>query len=78
MKREIAEITTEFIQLDQLLKWLGITETGGQARFLVDEGRVTVNGVVVYERRKKIVPGDLVCVDAQEYLVVKQISDAGL
>jgi ribosome-associated protein len=78
MKRETAEIITEFIQLDQLLKWLGITETGGQARFLVDEGRVAVNGVVVYERRKKIVPGDLVCVDAQEYLVVKQVSDAGL
>ena len=54
MKREFAEISTEWIQLDQLIKWLGITETGGQARFLIDDGQVAVNGVIVRERRKKI------------------------
>ena len=78
MKREFAEISTEWIQLDQLIKWLGITETGGQARFLVDEGQVAVNGAIVFERRKKIVPGDLVCIEGVEYLVVKKASDGGL
>ena len=78
MKREFAGISTEWIQLDQLIKWLGITETGGQARFLIDDGQVAVNGVIVRERRKKISPGDLVCIDGVEYSVVKQAPDGGL
>ena len=78
MKREFAEISTEWIQLDQLIKWLGITETGGQARFLIDDGQVAVNGVIVRERRKKIFPGALVCIDGVESSVVKQAPDGGL
>lgn len=77
MKKETAEITTESIQLDQFIKWLGITETGGQARFLVDEGNVAVNGVRVTERRKKLFPGDCVVIDRTEYLI-KQVSEPDL
>ena len=77
MKRETAEITTASIQLDQFIKWLGITETGGQARFLVDEGNVSVNGAQVTERRKKLFPGDLVVIEGTEYLV-KQVDEPGL
>lgn len=74
MARQIAAIRSEFIQLDQLIKWLGLTETGGQARWLVDEGNVTVNGQRVSERRKKIFPGDVVTVAGEEFLV--QAEDA--
>ena len=77
MKKETAEITTESIQLDQFIKWLGITETGGQARFLVDEGNVAVNGVRVTERRKKLFSGDCVVIDRTEYLI-KQVSEPDL
>ena len=77
MKRETAEITTESIQLDQFIKWIGISETGGQARFLVDEGNVSVNGVRVTERRKRLFPGDCVVIDGTEYLV-KQADETGL
>ena len=77
MKKQTAEITTESIQLDQFIKWLGITETGGQARFLVDDGNVSVNGVRVTERRKKLLPGDCVVIEGTEYLI-KQVDETGL
>lgn len=72
MKTEMVDISTDFIQLDQLLKWIGVTDTGGQARFLIDEGNVKVNGVVSNIRRKKIFPGDRVRIGNQEYLVVRE------
>lgn len=72
MKNEIVAISTDFIQLDQLIKWIGVTETGGQARFLIDEGKVNVNGVVSLQRRKKIFPGDRVMIGIQEYIVIRE------
>ncbi|MCX7779369.1 MAG: RNA-binding S4 domain-containing protein [Negativicutes bacterium] len=56
---EIA-IHSPSIQLDQLLKWAGIIETGGQVKPMLAEKQLTVNGAVVTERRKKIFPGDVV------------------
>ena len=57
---EIIEITTPTIKLDQLLKWAGIADTGGQVRLFIDDGLITLNGVQVNEKRKKIVPGDII------------------
>lgn len=57
--QEIA-IHTPFIQLDQLLKWEGIIQTGGQVVPLLAEGMIRVNGELAKERRKKIYPGDTV------------------
>lgn len=54
------EITTPFIKLEQILKFSGITETGGQAKEIIQEGLVKVNGQVVTERGRKIRPGDQV------------------
>ena len=53
-------ITTEFIKLDSFLKFAGLTDTGGQAKELVLEGKVKVNGEVCTMRGKKIRPGDTV------------------
>lgn len=57
------EITTEFIKLDSLLKFSGLTDTGGFAKELIQEGKVKVNGEVCTMRGKKIRSGDEVSVD---------------
>lgn len=48
------------IQLDQLLKWASILQSGGEIRFLLDEQRIVVNGVLCTAKRKKLYPGDVV------------------
>jgi len=63
MKNEIITITTEFIRLDALLKLGGALDTGGQAKFVIQNGEVEVNGEVCTMRGKKIRPGDAVTVD---------------
>ena len=45
MKKQI-EITTEFIKLDSLLKFAGLVMTGGEAKEVVLDGLVSVNGEV--------------------------------
>lgn len=54
------EITTEFIKLDTLIKLAGVTDSGGQAKLLIREGLVRLNGEVVLQRGRKIRPGDVV------------------
>ena len=54
------KITTEYIKLQDLLKLAGLTYTGGEAKVMVQEGLVTVNGEVCTMRGRKIRPGDTV------------------
>ena len=54
------EEQVEFIRLDQFLKLQGIAATGGQAKVLIQDGEVTVNGQVETRRGRKLVPGDVV------------------
>ena len=60
MKKHEIEITTEYIKLQDLLKFSTLTSTGGEAKVLVQEGAVSVNGEVCTQRGKKIRPGDQV------------------
>ena len=53
-------ITTEFIKLQDLLKFANMVSTGGEAKIIIQEGEVKVNGEVCTMRGKKIRPGDLV------------------
>ncbi|HBB19563.1 MAG: RNA-binding S4 domain-containing protein [Ruminococcus sp.] len=69
MANEI-KITTEFIKLDALLKFSGLADTGGEAKILVQEGQVTVNGEVCTMRGKKIRPGDRVAIIGEEEVIV--------
>ena len=62
-------ITTEFIKLQDLLKLAGVTYTGGEAKAMVQEGFVAVNGEVCTMRGKKIRPGDIVTYDGESYQV---------
>ncbi len=72
MKNEIIEkeITTEFIKLDSLLKFAGLTDTGGFAKEIIQQGRVKVNGEVCTMRGKKIRKGDEVSVEGFTVRVV--------
>ena len=56
------EIHTDFIRLDAFLKFAGVSLTGGEAKWAVQEGEVRVNGEVCTQRGKKLVPGDRVVV----------------
>ena len=67
--REIG-IHTEYIKLDQLLKFAGLAETGGHGKELVQAGQVMENGQVCTMRGKKMRAGDTVTVEGVT-LVVK-------
>ena len=57
---ETITITTEYIKLQDLLKLAGVVYTGGEAKVLIQEGAVTVNGEVCTQRGKQLRPGDTV------------------
>lgn len=57
------EINTDFIQLDQLLKLAGVVNSGGQVKLMIVEKSVTLNDVLVSERRKKVFIGDIVKIE---------------
>ena len=63
---ERIDITTEFIRLDALLKFAALAATGGEAKLLIQEGLVSVNGEVCTMRGKKIRPGDKVAFEGRE------------
>ena len=65
-------ITTEYIKLDQLLKLVGIAETGGHAKEIVLEGACVVNGEVCTQRGKKIYPKDVLEIDEYRIEVYKE------
>lgn len=58
-------IHTEFIKLDSLLKLAGLVETGGEAKLLIQNGQVEVNGEVCTMRGKKLRGGDSVTLDGR-------------
>ena len=71
MEKQIIFIDTEFIKLQDLLKFAGLAETGGQAKILIQDGYVTVNGEICTMRGKKIRNGDIVTLD-DDTLEVRQ------
>ena len=62
-------ITTEFIKLQDLLKLANLVGTGGEAKIVIQNGDVSVNGEVCTMRGKKIRPGDMVAFDGKELTV---------
>jgi ribosome-associated protein len=57
--REV-EITREPIELYKILKFEGMTTSGGEAKAVITDGQVKVNGAVETQKRKKIVAGDII------------------
>lgn len=68
-KREV-KIHTEYIKLEALLKFEGLTGTGGEAKERIQAGQVTVNGEVCTQRGRKLRPGDTAALDGVELRVV--------
>lgn len=54
------EIITDYIKLDQLLKFAGIAENGADAKFIIADGVVYVNNEIEIRRGRKIKKGDTV------------------
>ena len=63
-------ISTEFIKLDAFLKFAAIVQTGGEAKMIIEDGIVKVNGEVCTQRGRKLRPGDRIDVDGQLFQVV--------
>lgn len=63
-------IKDEFIKLDSLLKYAGVAFTGGEAKMMVLEGKVKVNGEVCLMRGKKIRKGDTVDVSRETIKII--------
>ena len=68
MKEITIEIDTEYIPAVSLLKLAGVVESGGQASYEVEQGHVTMDGVVLKEKRKKVRPGSTVILN-HEYSI---------
>ena len=62
-------ISTEFIKLQDALKFANAVPSGGMAKTVIQEGDVLVNGEVCTMRGKKLYPGDRFCFDGTEYLI---------
>lgn len=66
---KVIHIETEYIKLQDLLKFADAVSTGGEAKILIQEGDVTVNGEVCTMRGKKIRPGDDIALRDEHYTV---------
>jgi len=54
------EISKEPIELYKLLKFTGMSPSGAEAKSVISEGRVLVNGKIETRKRKKLVSGDII------------------
>ena len=63
------EIHTEFIKLQDLLKFANLVATGGEAKELIQAGQVLVDGQVCTMRGKKLRPGDTITFNGTDYTV---------
>lgn len=57
------EIKTDYIKLDQFLKWAAIADNGAMAKSMIIDGLIKVNSEVCTSRGKKIVKGDKVDIE---------------
>lgn len=64
------KIKDEFIKLGQLLKLAGLVDSGIEAKIVITDGKVKVNGETDTRRGKKVVPGDVVTFDGNEIKVI--------
>lgn len=69
------EITREPVELYKILKFEGMVGSGGEAKMVIADGMVLVNGEVETRKRKKIVAGDRIDFDGETILI--QVADTG-
>lgn len=64
------QIRDEFIKLGQAMKLAGLVDSGVDAKLLIQDGLVRVNGEIEYQRGKKLHSGDVFSYDGQDVKVV--------
>lgn len=69
VQTEQIKITTEFIKLQQLLKFSGAADIGSEAKDMIASGIVKVNGEVCTMRGKKLRPGDIAEITAEDIIL---------
>ncbi len=73
----IAELESEFVELYKILKFEGLTDSGGMAKQVIADGQVSVNGEVETRKRKKIAAGDKIEYSGQSIKVVNKTDRTG-
>ena len=63
---ETIKLRDDFIKLGQAIKAAGLVESGVEAKIVIQDGLVTVNGNVETQRGKKLVGVEVICYDGQE------------
>lgn len=71
---EVVRIQTDTIKLDAFLKFAGAVQTGGSAKYMIQSGRVRVNGEVCTARGHKLKDGDRISTAAADYTVKHAVS----
>ena len=64
------ELSSEPVELYKILKFEGMVGSGGEAKSVIDQGMVKVNGAVETRRRKKIVSGDVIEFNGEQIALV--------
>jgi ribosome-associated protein len=67
--REV-EITKEPVELYKILKFEGLVSSGGEAKTVINDGQVLLNGVPETRKRKKIVSGDVIEFNSMKFKVL--------
>lgn len=67
---EEIEITSEFIKLDAFLKFSGLTDTGGEAKMLIQDENIKINGEICTQRGKKLRTGDIIEGNGRRFVIV--------
>ncbi len=66
------KINSEFIKLDQFLKYVNVVQSGGHAKIVIKEGLVKVNNEIVYERGKKLYNDFIIEFDSNKFIIKKE------
>jgi ribosome-associated protein len=66
---KIINLTAEPVELYKILKFEGLCASGGEAKAVISDGEVLVNGVIETKKRKKIVAGDIIDFNEEKYQI---------
>lgn len=70
MEKLAFQLTQDYIELMKLLKLLGLVETGGHAKMVIEEGLVKYNNETEFRKRKKLFKGDVVLFNDHEINII--------
>jgi len=68
---ETIVLREDYIKLGQAIKAAGLVESGVEAKIVIQDGLVSVNGAIEYQRGKKLYDGDVVSFRGEEIKIVK-------